>query len=77
MYAYDHTVKKFPISKYKNVHFVKLGIGASNTNEVKTLDTLLRDNGHLHKTINYLKVFIPNIEWFVNLREISKKLLLG
>ena len=34
MYAYDHTVKGFPISKYKNVHFVKLGMGASNTNEV-------------------------------------------
>ena len=59
MYAHDHTVKKFPNAKYKNVHFVKLGIGASDTNEVKTLDTLLRDNGHSHRTINYLKVFSP------------------
>ena len=58
MYAYDHTVGKFPKTKYKNIHFVKLGIGASNTNEVKTLDTLLRDNGHSQKAINYLKVWM-------------------
>ena len=56
VYAYDHTVQEFPKTKYKNVHFVKLGIGVSNTNELKTLDTLLRDNGHRDSTINYLKV---------------------
>ena len=71
MYAHDHTVKEFPITKYQNVHFVKLGIGASNTNEVKTLDTLLRDNGHSHRAINYLKVFCPTIEAFDKLSEIS------
>ena len=56
VYAHDHTVKKFPNTKYENVHFVGLGIGASNTNEVKTLDTLLRDNGHTDSTVKYLKV---------------------
>ena len=56
MYAHDHTVKHFPKTKYENVHFVKLGIAASNTNKMKTLDTLLRDNGHANSTINYLKV---------------------
>jgi len=82
VYAHDHTVKEFPNTKYKNVHFVKLGIGASNTNEVKTLDTLLRDNGHSNRTINYLKVDVEGAErdsmmqWFksgslANVRQIG------
>ena len=56
VYAHDNTVKEFPNTTYENVHFVGLGIGASNTNEVKTLDTLLRDNGHTDSTVKYLKV---------------------
>ena len=56
MYAYDHTVKEFPKTKYNNLHFVKLGIGAKDTNELKTLDTLMRDNGHSNRVISYLKV---------------------
>ena len=56
VYAHDHTVKEFPKTKFKNIHFVKLGINTSNTNEMRTLETLLRDNGHADSTINYLKV---------------------
>ena len=56
MYAHDHTVKEFPKTKYNNLHFVKLGIGAKDTNELKTLDTLIRDYGHTDRVINYLKV---------------------
>ena len=59
VYAHDHTIKEFPHIKLKKVHFVKLGIGTSNTNEKKTLDTLLRDNGHTDSDINYLKVWNP------------------
>ena len=56
MYAHDHTVEEFPKTKYNNLHFVKMGIGATNTNELKTLDTLMRYNGHSDRVINYLKV---------------------
>ena len=60
VYAHDHTVKKFPSTKHKNIHFFKIGIGASNTRvtkgKIKTLDTLLRDNAHTDRFINYLKV---------------------
>ena len=33
VYAHDHTIKEFPHIKLKKVHFVKLGIGTSNTND--------------------------------------------
>ena len=64
MFAYDHTVNNFPPTKHKSLHFVKTGIGTSNTmawhkgkmGNVKTLGTLLRENGHLSRVINYLKV---------------------
>ena len=58
MYAHDHTVKKFPITNYKSIHYVKLGIGASNNDalNLRTLNTLLMHNGHSQRTINYLKV---------------------
>ena len=58
MYAHDHTIENFPYTEYQNIHFVKLGIGANNTSEVKTLDTLLSANGHSQKAITYLKVGI-------------------
>ena len=60
MYAYDHTVDKFPVTGYSNLHFVRTGIGPVNNvtdkGELKTLDTVLRDNGHSGAIINYLKV---------------------
>ena len=60
VYAHDHTVYRFPSTKHKNLHFFKIGIGVSNTRvnkgEIKTLDTLLGNNGHTERTINYLKV---------------------
>ena len=60
MFAYDHTVNYFPPTKHSNLHFIKTGIGTSNTGgkkgKVKTLDTLLRENGHARRVINYLKV---------------------
>ena len=64
MFAYDHTVNYFPPTEHKNLHFIKTGIGNINTlafsggkmGKVKTLDTLLKENGHAGKVINYLKV---------------------
>ena len=60
MFAHDHTVHYFPPIKHNNLHFIKTGIGASNTidawRKVKTLDTILRENGHSESVINYLKV---------------------
>ena len=58
---YMHTITLYrsyqkPSTKIYTLR-IRFGIGSSNTNQLKTLDTLLRDNGHSHKTINYLKVF--------------------
>ena len=64
VFAYDHTVNYFPPTKHTNLHFIKTGIGNTNTmafsggerRKVRTLDTLLRENGHTGKVISYLKV---------------------
>ena len=57
------------LSRYSNIHFVMTGLGPANegndtVGQVKTLDALLRDNGHSNSVINYLKVAC-----YVNLRE--------
>ena len=62
MYAHDHTIGKIPSTKYKNIHFLKLGIGISNNNALRTLQSLLMENGHSRKVINYLKVDIEGAE---------------
>ena len=56
VYAHDHTVKSFPATSYKNIHLVKLGLGATDTDQLKTLGSLMRHNGHTDSTIHYLKV---------------------
>ena len=60
VYAHDHTAQDFPDTGYGNLHFVRTGIGPVNNvteeGELKTLDTLLRENGHTGAVINYLKV---------------------
>ena len=63
MHAYDHTVETFPNTGHGNrgnVHFVRAGIGPVNNvtqgGELKTLGTLLMENGHSDTIINYLKV---------------------
>ena len=65
VYAYDHTVEKFPDTGYSNLHFVRTGIGPVNNvtdkGELKTLDTLLRDNGHFETVINYMKVCLAKV----------------
>ena len=60
VYAHDHTAQDFPDTGYGNLHFVRTGIGPVNNvteeGELKTLETLLRENGHTETVINYLKV---------------------
>ena len=56
VYAHDHTVPRFPPTRYKNIHLVKLGIGGTDTDQVKTLSSLLAHNGHTDSVVHYLKV---------------------
>ena len=68
VYAYDHTITAIPHTKHDNLHFVTTGLGPENQLQhstsngtevfakVKTLDTILRENGHADSVINYLKV---------------------
>ena len=59
VYAHDHTVKNFPSTKQLNLHLAKIGIGVSNNmtykGQIKTLETILQENGHLDRIISYLK----------------------
>ena len=69
VYAHDHTVKNFPSTKQLNLHFEKIGIGVSNNmtykGQIKTLETILQENGHLDRIISYLKVTYRSSIWYI------------
>ena len=53
VYAYDHTISS-PSSRGNNIKFFKTGLGIGDN--LKTLSTLVQENGHSHSQIEYLKV---------------------
>ena len=59
VYAHDHTVRRFPSTKQLNLHMAKVGIGISNNmtykGQIKTLESILQENGHSDRIISYLK----------------------
>ena len=58
VHGHDHTINLTqPKNEVKPNFFVwDLGIGNNNDGKLRTLKTLLENNGHLKKHINYLKV---------------------
>ena len=79
VYAHDHTVKNFPSTKQLNLHLAKIGIGVSNNmtykGQIKTLETILQENGHSERIISYLKATPRSWIWYTkfisSLRQIT------
>ncbi len=67
VYQYDHTIENLPYDNDK-FHWSKIGItGLEETDELKTMKTLLQQNGHLEQNGLCLKMDIEEYEWdFLN-----------
>lgn len=76
VYMYDHTIEGLPESNDK-FHYFKTGLGSSaNSSDpsIKTLDAMLRDNGHENEYGMVLKVDIEGTEYDV-FSEIDENIL--
>ena len=63
VYGHDHTVHaRSPSQRLPGLHTYQLGVGTSDTGRLRTLDSLLRANGHLGTTVHYLKADIEGDE---------------
>lgn len=66
VFLYDHTIEKLPIQN-DNFHFFKTGVcgtSGENTN-LKTLEEILTENGHIANKNLILKIDIEGAEWEV------------
>ena len=61
---YDHTIKKLPFEN-KRFHWKKIGLSSKkiNNSNMKTLNELLKENGHLNQKNMILKIDIESNEW--------------
>ena len=75
VYMYDHTIDSIPSNDTK-LHWKKIGLGTKNSNKknLKSLEELLLDNGHINEKNMILKIDIEHNEWDP-LKEIPKKIL--
>ena len=66
IYAYDHTISA-PAKRGNNIKFFKTGLGKGEN--LKTLSTMLLENGHSERKIEYLKAILKN---FGTMKELIK-----
>jgi hypothetical protein len=61
---YDHTIDSIPSNDTK-LHWKKIGLGTKNSNKknLKSLEELLLDNGHINEKNMILKIDIEHNEW--------------
>ena len=66
IYQYDHTINKLP-QKHVNFHWHKMGVTGIGfeTDELKSLSHILRQNGHEHETGMLLKMDVEGAEYQV------------
>lgn len=64
VYMYDHTINKLAYENPK-FHFHKIGLSGKNNKNVllKSLEDILKENGHLNEKNMILKVDIEGHEW--------------
>ena len=64
VYMYDHTIDSIPSNDTK-LHWKKIGLGTKNSNKknLKSLEELLLDNGHINEKNMILKIDIEHNEW--------------
>ena len=75
VYMYDHTINNLPFENPK-FHWKKIGVGGKNdTNEnIKTLEELIKENGHSSEKNMILKMDIESYEWNT-LKDLSEDIL--
>ena len=75
VYMYDHTINSLPYNNSK-FHWSKIGICASNetTQDLKTLEELMKENGHISEKNMILKIDVEGAEWS-SLNELSEDIL--
>lgn len=73
VYQYDHTIQSLP-EEHSNFHWKKLGLGGENRGELRTLGSILSENGHAMALGMVLKIDIEGGEWEV-LNSCSEELL--
>ena len=64
VYMYDHTISKLPF-EHEKFHWKKIGLCGKNTNNpnLKTLEDLIKENGHTSEKNMILKMDIEYYEW--------------
>ncbi|MEO5349406.1 MAG: tetratricopeptide repeat protein [Magnetococcus sp. YQC-3] len=62
VYQYDHTVNGSPVPNSR-FHFRKNGIGPQDAGDLKTLTTMIAENGLLNKNNLLLKIDVEGAEW--------------
>ena len=64
VYMYDHTIKSLPYNNSR-FHWSKIGICGNNerTQNLKTLEDLMKENGHISEKNMILKIDIEGWEW--------------
>ena len=64
VYMYDHTTRKLPYANPR-FHFHKIGLTGKNNNNpnLKYLEDILRENGHLNEKNMILKIDCEYCEW--------------
>lgn len=66
VFQYDHTIRKLP-EIHQNFRFSRIGICQPGKEEkqLRSLDTLIRENGHEDRSAMILKIDIDGCEWDV------------
>ena len=64
IYMYDHTINSLPYQNNR-FHWKKIGLCGKNRNrtDLRTLQELLQENGHIHENNMILKMDIEKWEW--------------
>ena len=64
VYMFDHTINSLPYTNNK-FHWKKIGLCGKNRNrtDMKPLEDLLKENGHMHEKNMILKIDIEKWEW--------------
>ena len=66
VYMYDHTIDRLPYENEK-FHWKKIGIGGNSqrSNNIQTLQEMLKENGHLNEKNMIFKMDVEGAEWNV------------
>ena len=64
IYQYDHTIQALP-EENESFHWHKIGLGKADKDDIKTLESVMAENGHIKSNGMILKMDIEGAEWDV------------